>query len=107
MLHRSHLASVTEVGGNMFRGSCSCGFLTKRAYAKIQEAADAAVAHSKAKGCGKHRFSEAEAKDALLQAKIAYAVAGNGRRREQRTYQCDFCNAWHLTSQAVGEASTG
>jgi hypothetical protein len=51
--------------------------------------------------CGKVGWSnERKAKDALVRAKIAFALYGNRRRREQRAYECPIRRGtWHLTSQ--------
>lgn len=51
--------------------------------------------------CGKVGWlSRGVAGDVLVRAKIAYALYGNRRRREQRVYECpDRAGTWHLTSQ--------
>lgn len=51
--------------------------------------------------CGKHRFDYDAAHEALLKAKIARALRGNRRRREQRVYECPTLpDVFHLTSWA-------
>lgn len=48
---------------------------------------------------GKHPFpTEHDARVALVGAAIARNM-GRNRRRETRTYPCDLCGAWHLTSK--------
>lgn len=53
--------------------------------------------------CGKFRFTEQAANEALLGAKIARALRGNRRRRECRVYECPGdSEVFHLTSQPQG-----
>lgn len=49
---------------------------------------------------GKVRYAtERRAQKALLDAKIANAVHGDHTRREQRSYRCQHCPGYHLTSR--------
>lgn len=57
--------------------------------------------------CGKHAyFSNSDAKRALRQRRefrTSRGFDGPDRDVEQRTYRCQTCGAWHLTSQSQTE----
>lgn len=99
-----HAPSVEEVPGLGFRPVCGCGWRSKMNVGVLPKkesvALEKARQHARDKGCGKQRFTEGEASQALFNAKIARGVKHNGRRREQRAYRCPDCqgNVWHLTS---------
>jgi hypothetical protein len=48
--------------------------------------------------CRKVKMTFAEAEAALLNAKLARTFRSTTRRREYRTYSCQQCQAWHLSS---------
>lgn len=48
----------------------------------------------------KQRYpTEQMARKVLLNARISRSLHANSSRREERVYQCEFCDGWHLTSQ--------
>ncbi len=54
---------------------------------------------------GKHPYATAaDAQGALLSTRIAAALHGNTKRREQRCYACPHCGHWHLSSSSTGAA---
>jgi hypothetical protein len=57
--------------------------------------------------CGKVRFSEARAREALVTAKIRRGLRGNKLRREQRIYPCPGdVLVYHLTSLPAADSDT-
>ncbi|MGD9530584.1 MAG: hypothetical protein AB7O74_11680 [Candidatus Nanopelagicales bacterium] len=90
-----------------WRARCTCGWQGRRIHLSESAAQVTATAHAARrnleharKACGKVRFPTREdAAAALLKAKIQHSLRHNPNRREQRTYWCTHCRAWHLTSQ--------
>jgi hypothetical protein len=106
--HSPGTEAVEFYGKTLYRPVCGCGWRPKvkdwnlpPAQATAQKQAEQ---HAETKGCGKVRFaSEAEAQQAVLDAKIARGVHGTARRQEERAYLCPDCpgGVWHLSSKPM------
>lgn len=92
---------AVEPFGSRFRAACSCGWRAKTGSVTTTIAGDRAARHAAdaSRVCGKVRFeSRYDAESALARARLKN-WGGWPMRREQRSYFCDECRAWHLTSQ--------
>jgi hypothetical protein len=96
-----HQPAVEDRDRGYFLPVCSCGWRAGYASPGEEKARKRAEAHAAAKeACEKVTWpTEQEARQALLDAKIAKGLKRNSRRREQRAYWCPRCQGWHLTSR--------
>ena len=101
-----HSPGTTEVAPGLWKPTCGCGWYSKGRY-ETKESVALAVAeqHATLKGCGKSRFTDQQAQQILIEAKMSRGLHGVARRREQRAYRCPACpgDTWHLTSQPQKE----
>ena len=105
-------APSARASGWGYKAACTCQWTGRRIHSTESAALVAAVAHGakrkleeQRRACGKVAFPNREVADAaVLKAKILHSLRGKAKRREQRTYFCIPCAAWHLTSQADTQA---
>lgn len=100
-----HSPGTTEVAPGLWKPTCGCGKVWGRYETKESVALACAQQHAALKGCGKSRFTNEQAHQAVLDAKMSRGLHGVARRREQRAYRCPACpgDIWHLTSQPQKE----
>lgn len=95
-----HVPTV-EPYGSRFRAACSCGWRAKTGSVTETLASDRAGRHATDAGrtCGKVRFETRYAAETALAAAKLKNWSGWPKRHERRSYFCEPCGAWHLTSQ--------
>ena len=92
---------AVEPFGSRYRAACSCDWQAKTGSLTKTLASDRAARHAAdaSRVCGKVRFeSRYDAESALAAAKLKN-WGGWPRRHEKRSYFCEGCDAWHLTSK--------
>jgi hypothetical protein len=85
---------------HVYRAQCSCGWYARRWTRDRSIAEEASRQHAADAGaCRKVQFTEKDARQAIVDARIMRELRGSTRRREDRVYLCPECASWHLTSQ--------